>query len=156
MPKSIYDTWFQWRSELPLLAEKLISRCYFHKSSHINSLELHGSCDASELAYAAVVYLQLNDSHNTAQISLVISKSKVAPIKRLTIPRLELCGAYLLAQLHHVMQVLEVPLSNVYAWTDSTVVLNWLDGSPKRFKTYVSNRISHPSWSSSLLTNGDM
>ena len=143
VPTSIYDTWFQWRSELPLLAEKLISRCYFHKSSRVNSLELHGFCDASELAYAAVVYLRLNDSHNNAQISLVISKSKVAPIKRLTIPRLELCGAYLLAQLlHHVMQVLEVPLSNVYAWTDSTIVLNWLDGSPKRFKTYVGNRIS--------------
>ena len=72
-----------------------------------------------------------------------MSKSRVAPIKRLTIPRLELCGAQLLAQLiHHVRQVLDIPLSHVHAWTDSTIVLNWLDGNPRRFKTYVGNRVS--------------
>ena len=134
--------WFQWRSELHLLSEKHIPRCYFDKESRITSMELHGFCDASELAYAAVVYLRLITTLNT-QVSLVISKTKVSPIKRLTIPRLALCEACLLAQLlHHVRQVLDVPLSQIYAWTDSTIVLNWLDGSPKRFKTYVGNRIS--------------
>ncbi len=106
-------------------------------------MELHGFSDASELAYAAVIYLRLTDTDGTPQISLVTSKAQVAPIKRLSIPRLELCGAYVLARLlHYVRQVLEVPLSHVHAWTDSTIVLNWLDGSPKRFKTYVGNRIS--------------
>ena len=133
--------WFQWCSELHLLSEKHIPCCYLDKESHIISMELHGFCDASELAYAAVVYVRLTTTLNT-QVSLVISKTKVSPIKRLTIPRLELCGACLLAQLHHVRQVLDVPLSQTYAWTDSTIVLNWLDGSPKRFKTYVGNRIS--------------
>ncbi len=61
-----------------------------------------------------------------------MSKTKVAPIKRLSIPRLELW-------LSHVKKVFDIP---IHAWTDSTVVLNWLDGSPKRFKTYVGNRIS--------------
>ncbi len=66
---------------------------------------------------------------------MVMSKSKVAPIKRLTIPHLELCGAQLL--IRHIRQVLDIPLSLIHAWTDSTIV--WLDGSPRRYKTYVGN-----------------
>ena len=84
------------------------------------------------------------DSTGNIQVSLVTSKTKVAPIKRLTIPHLELCGAYLLAQLlHHVRKVLDLSISNVYAWTDSTIVLSWLVGNPRRFKTYVRNRVSY-------------
>ena len=70
------------------------------------------------------------DSTGNVQISLVTSKTEVAPVKRLTIPRLELCGAYLLAQLlHHVKKVFEISISNVYAWMDSTIVLSWLVGN---------------------------
>ena len=116
------------------------------------TIELHGVSDVLELAYTAVVYLRLTTSDHDIQISLVTSKTKVAPIKRLTIPRLELCGVHLLARLHHhVRQVLEVPLSHTSVSTDSTIVQNWLDGSPKRFKTYVGNRTS---WIYFLLTSG--
>ena len=72
------------------------------------------------------------------------SKTKVVPIKRFTIPRLELCGAQVLAKLlHHVQRVFELPLSSVFAWTDSTILLNWLVGNPRRFKTYVGNRVPY-------------
>ena len=143
VPSSIKDVWCKWRSELPELSHKYIPRCYFDVASHISSIQLHGFSDASESAYSAVVYLRLTNTSNSNQISLVMSKTKVAPIKRLSIPRLELCGAHLLSQLlSHVKKVFDIPLSSIHAWTDSTVVLNWLDGSPKRFKTYVGNRIS--------------
>ena len=112
---------------------------YFDKSTQVTSFELHGFSDASEHAYAAVVYLRTIDQLGNIQVSLVTSKTKVAPIKCLTIHRLELCGAHLLAHLlHHVRQVLEIPLSHICAW----IVLNWLDGSPRRFKTFVGNRVS--------------
>ena len=144
VPQSILDVWLQWRSELHFLMHKHIPRCYIDKKSRITSMQLHGFSDASERAYGAVIYLRMTDSSNDVQTSLVTSKTKVAPIKRLTIPRLELCGAYLLAQLlHHVRQVFQLPLSSIYAWTDSTIVLNWLIGDPRRFKTYVGNRVSY-------------
>ncbi len=128
VPPEIHDAWAQRRSELPLLAKKHIPRCYYKKESLITSVELHGFCDASERAYGVVVYLRMTDTNGEVQTSLVTSKTKVAPTKHLTIPRLELCGAYLLAQLlHHVQQVFELPVSLVYAWTDSTIVLSWLN-----------------------------
>ena len=49
----------------------------------------------------------------------------------------------MLAQLiQHTKEVFQLPLSEVFAWTDSTIVLAWLTGNPRRFKTYVGNRVS--------------
>ena len=110
----------------------------------MDSFQLHVFCDASEDAYAAVVYLRGQDKGGDVHISLVISKTRVAPIKRLTIPRLELCGAKLLSQLlHHVQHSLGISVESVFAWTDSSIVLSWLIGNPRRFKTFVGNRVSH-------------
>ena len=105
--------------------------------------QLHGFSDASELAYAGVIYLHQVDTTGNIHTSLVASKTKVAPIKRLTIPRLELCGVFLLAQLlRHCQLVFGLPLQDVFAWSDSTIVLSWLTGNPRCFKTFVGNRIS--------------
>ncbi len=82
-------------------------------------------------------------SYYRVNVSLVMSKTKVALIKRLTIiPRLDLCGANLLAGLlHHIRGVFNILFSDVHAWTDRTVVLHWLAGNPCRFKTFVGNRV---------------
>ena len=139
----ILDTWLRWRSELELLSTKPIQHCYFPKDFPVTSVELHGFSDASEAAYAAVVYTRVTDSNDNVHISLVMAKTKVAPIKRLTIPRLELCGALVLARLlRHMRTILDVPLERVYAWTDSTIVISWLIENPNRFKTYVANSMS--------------
>ena len=124
VPDAILDVWSKWRSELPSLSVKGIPCCYTPKGSNIVSTQLHGFCDASEDAYGGVVYLRLTDSKGEVHTSLVMSKTKVSPIKRLTIPRLELCGAEVLARLlYKVKEILHIPLSEVFAWTDSTIVL---------------------------------
>ena len=87
------------------------------------SFQLHGFSDASEDAYAGVVYLRMVDTQDRVYSSLVVSKTEVAPIKQLTIPRLELCGAHLLSQLlHHVKTLFNIPLTDTFAWTESTTV----------------------------------
>ena len=110
----------------------------------IKTTQLHGFSDASENAYAAIVYFRLMDTSGNINISLVNSKMKVASIKRLTIPRLELCGAYLLSDvLSHMKEVFNIPMCNTFTWCDSTIVIDWLNSNPRRFKTFVGNRISH-------------
>lgn len=92
---------------------------------------LHSVAWASEKAYSGVVYLRMEDSTGAVHTSLIVSKTRVAPIKRLTIPRLELNGALIMARLiSHCKDVLDLPLDSVHAWTDSTIVLAWIRGNP--------------------------
>ena len=143
VPESVREPWLRWRSELNVLSSIHVPRCYYPKNKQITSLQLHGFSDASELAFAAVVYLHVTVSTEEVYVSLVASKTRVAPIKRLTVPRLELCGACLLAELlRHIQGVFGISSDCLFAWTDSTIVLAWLVGNPNRFKTYVANRIS--------------
>ena len=143
VPNAILEEWSKWRRELPLLSTHCIQRCYYPKEADIVSTQMHGFSDASEKAYSGVVYLRMEDNNGMIYTSIVASKTRVAPIKRVTIPRLELNGALILAQLlFRCKNVLDVPLSSVYAWTDSTIVLAWIQGSPRRFKVYVGNRVT--------------
>ena len=86
VPAVIHDAWSQWRSELPNLTKRPIPRCYFPKKIRIVSTQLHGFSDVSEYAYAGVVYLCIIDSAGGIHTSLIMSKTSVALIKRLSIP----------------------------------------------------------------------
>ena len=143
VPPDLLELWRRWKTELPLLSKVEIPRCYFPTSIDDCSVQLHGFSDASEDAYSAVVYVRSESSRGLIHTSLVTSKTRVAPIKRQTIPRLELCGALLLSQLiTHVNSVLSLPSCELFAWTDSMVVLGWIQGDPRRFKPFVANRVT--------------
>ncbi|XP_029664102.1 uncharacterized protein LOC115236044 [Formica exsecta] len=107
------------------------------------ALELHGFADASERAYAAVVYARTNIGKERAEIKLVAANTKVAPIKPVTFPRLELCAATLLIRLAaHVRQTFNEEDIPLHLWSDSTVALGWIPGHPSRWKTFVANRVA--------------
>ncbi|CAH2103260.1 unnamed protein product [Euphydryas editha] len=135
LPKKLLLEWLHYKDELRNIKNILIPRwlCCTKKCK----LELHAFSDASHMAYAAVVYLRVIDEHNKVYVNLVTAKTKVAPIeKEVSIPRLELCGATLAAKLlHEVSQVMKIPKSDMFAWTDSTVVLAWLRGPVNRWVT---------------------
>jgi hypothetical protein len=95
-PKDFTEVWVEYYQELPLLADIKINRCV--ATTTAARCELIGFCDASEAAYSAVVWSQfLRDT--LADIRIVVGKTKVAPLKKISLPRLELCGAVLLARL---------------------------------------------------------
>lgn len=119
-----------------------VPRCYFPAQSQCRHIEFHGFCDASVKAYAALVYLRVvYDDH--VKITLLCSRSRVAPLKQQSIPRLELLGALLLSRLMNSVQSAlkgRLNVNDIYYWTDSTTVLCWVRNQ-KHWKQYVQHRV---------------
>ncbi|XP_018407447.1 PREDICTED: uncharacterized protein LOC108783389 [Cyphomyrmex costatus] len=99
--------------------------------------------DASQKVVAAILYLRVTDYEGLTTVHFVASKTKVAPLKRLTIPRLELCGAVLLTKLvSHFLTVLELKNLPIILWTDSSITHIWLNNHPSKWKEFVRNSVS--------------
>ncbi|XP_046145616.1 uncharacterized protein LOC123988902 [Osmia bicornis bicornis] len=140
LPSQIVSRWFIIREDLNSLAKLSIPRWFNTWSNSI--VEIHGFSDASQLAMAAVIYITVSSPSNDSMTSLVCSKTKVAPLKRLTIPRLELSAALLLAKLtKYVQSTLKVKIKATHLWTDSQVSLIWIKSQASRWKDYVRNRV---------------
>jgi len=106
-------------------------------------LQLHHFSDASSYGYGCVSYVRTVDEHGTVSCRLMMAKSRLAPMKTLTIPRLELCAATLAVKMNSIIAYeLDVPLQVPVFWTDSTVVLQYINNTRKRFHTFVANRIA--------------
>ncbi|XP_025194768.1 uncharacterized protein LOC112594280 [Melanaphis sacchari] len=138
----IAQLWSRYHSELHLIADLSVRRRLTYDQAC--SVQLHAFSDSSEKGYAAAVYLRV-ETPTSVYCHLVAGKSKVAPLKRCTIPRLELCGAVLAARLlNFVVNTYagRLKIDEQHAWTDSTTALVWIQSSPHRWATFIANRTS--------------
>ena len=141
LSQDVHTHWSTFRAELNFIRSLVIPRRVMCNDSR--QVELHGFSDASEKAYGACIYLRTLSQQGAWTVRLLCSKSRVAPLKSVSLPRLELCGALLLAQLAaRVKQAIQLDIDREYYWCDSTIALAWIQGQPNRWKTFIANRTS--------------
>ncbi|XP_058839359.1 uncharacterized protein LOC131694869 [Topomyia yanbarensis] len=135
----LYTQWKHFLTSLPISDQIRIPRQVL--ISGAVSYQLHGFSDASQAAYGACVYIRSLQQDGTATMRLVSSKSKIAPITPMTIPRKELLAALLLSRLtRKILTSIDLCIESVNHWCDSQVVLAWLRKSPQSLPIFVRNR----------------
>ena len=142
IPRNLEDRVRQWFSELPGLADIRVDRCLMLPVNDDCAATLHVFADASTIAYGAVAYVRSQQATGEVKVRFVASKSRVAPVEAVTVPRLELLAAVVGLQLAEmVTKALNFLMTEVVFWSDSLNVLYWLRGRDRRFKTFVANRV---------------
>ena len=132
--------WSRWLEKLPYLSELRISRCFTQVAAA--SYEIHCFADASSFAYGVCSYLCIVDTKNFVHCSFLLGKSGVAPIKSVSIPKLELTAAVLAVRLSCLLKAeLDLPVVLIF-WTDSTVVLHCIKNNTKCFPVFAANRLA--------------
>ncbi|KAJ8711214.1 hypothetical protein PYW07_008456 [Mythimna separata] len=141
LPEELLPKWKEWMKSLSTIETLLIPRCYDY--GDVTTREVHTFVDASEEAYAAAVYWRMERSDGSVQVTLAAAKSRVAPLKPVSIPRLELQAALLGARLARtVVQEHDYEVNDLTYWSDSTTALAWIQAEPRTFKTFVAHRVA--------------
>ncbi|XP_053946180.1 uncharacterized protein LOC128855352 [Anastrepha ludens] len=142
IPDPFQQEWRRFRAEMPQIRELKVPRWVGAEPS-VSSYQLHVFSDASTVAYAAVAYLRVETSGKDVKISILTAKTKVAPLKKITIPCLELNAALLAAKVAaKVLSTLQLPAIRLYCWSDSKTTLSWIRSNPGKHKQYISNRLT--------------
>ena len=121
-----------------------VHRCYKPKDfGTIAMVQIHHFSDASKVGYGALFYLGFVDADSKVHRPLVMSKSHLAPLKSLSVPRLQLTAATLAVKLGGMLRKeLEILISHSVFWTDSTALLRYIKNEFKLFHTFISNRLT--------------
>ncbi|XP_055613760.1 uncharacterized protein LOC129760181 [Uranotaenia lowii] len=142
------NLWKEYKQSLMPLESLSVPR-WLGFSKDCVSVQLHGFCDASEVAYGACLYLRCVTVDGQISVRLVTAKSRVAPLENLkrskrktSIPRLELSSALQLSHLYEKFARVFPEVTEAYFWTDSMIVKHWLASHPSRWQMFVANRVS--------------
>ena len=139
--KKLWDKWLSGATKINMVR---IPRQYVTLGeSSVTEIQLHVFCDASEDAYGACAYLRYSFKSGEHKCSLVMAKSRLAPIKVVNLPRLETNAARTGTRLAHtVLHEVDLPVEKVRYWSDSTLTLQYINNTKHRLKVFVANRVS--------------
>ena len=144
VPPEVVVEWNDWWTSLENLQDLKFPRCLVGELYRGAVCELHHFSDASEKAYGMVSYLRVEKPGMDTQVMLVLAKARVAPLKLVTIPRLELCAAVLAVKMNVVLnKEMSIDLGRSTFWCDSQIVLCYIRSNVLRLKTYVANRVTY-------------
>ncbi|XP_041448563.1 uncharacterized protein LOC121404049 [Drosophila obscura] len=142
LPDEIYRAFVNWRKEMNTVGQFRGPRHYFGNGL-VRAIEMHVFVDASQSAFAAVAYWRVTYEDDNVLVSFVCAKTKCAPMRTMSIPRLELQAAVLGTRLMDtVKKEHSVAISDIVLWTDSKTVLRWIGSTHRRYKQFVGNRVA--------------
>ena len=150
IPEEHQEKWLQRMNALQEMKMVRVPRCLQPQrddeeaeTDQVREKRLHHFADASEMAYGVVTYLRTEYASGLVSTVLVTAKSRLAPLKTTTIPMLELCAATLATRQDEMLRrELDLVLEPSQYWSDSTIVLWYINHEEKRFQTFVANRVS--------------
>ena len=141
LTNELQEAWRQWFGELVMLPETKIPRC-LKTAPMVTNMEIHSLSDASEKAYSAAVYARYEYLDGSFSSRLVAAKTRLVPLKAISIPRLELMSAVISLRLsHQVCKALEIELRKVTFWIDSMTVRHWIRGQSRNYKPFVAHGV---------------
>ncbi|XP_071036455.1 uncharacterized protein [Parasteatoda tepidariorum] len=141
IPEEVDKNWKTFHSEMEQLRDIKIKRRLMPADTPAKRVQLHGFCDASIKAYSAVFYIH-SVHDNEVTVNIMTAKTRVAPLKAISLPRLELCTAHLLSKLFDTISRLMIKFwDHVFLWTDSEIVLSWLRSDSLKDQ-FVRNRVA--------------
>ena len=144
VPSALMQEWNKWLDKMKDISQLRFPRCFSQGDLRtLVECELHFFSDASDIALGCCCYFRFVFSTGEVHVSLLMSKSKVTPMKKMSIPRLELEAAVMAVKLNmRLREELDIRISNSHFWTDSEVTLKYIANESRRFHTFVANRVS--------------
>ena len=136
------EIWQNWLQSLLQLSDIRIPRCYIVTKIPCESIQLHMFSDASEVAYSASAYVRITDDQSGIHCNFVMGKCRNSPIRRPTIPRLELLASVMAVRLSNLIRPeFDWKFDNIIFWTDSTTVLQYIYNESQRFHCFVATHL---------------
>ena len=143
LPPDLRTEWNNWENEIAALKSFCVPRFIYRKPSENWRKLLVVFCDASEDACAAAVYMRTKSTSGDIVCHLVIAKTRLMPLKAISIPRGELMACQLAARLTKTTcRELELSMQSVIYLSDSTTALWWIHGEPRNYRPFVANRVA--------------